>query len=30
MENTPFIGVFLELMERLAYDRDAQLDPTAL
>lgn len=30
MENTPFIGSFLEHMERLAYDRDLQLDPSAL
>jgi hypothetical protein len=29
MENTPFIAAFLEHMERLAYDRDQQLDPTA-
>ena len=29
MENTPFIASFLEHMERLAYDRDAQLDPSA-
>ena len=30
MEATPFIGQFLEHMERLAYDRDKQLDPTML
>ena len=30
MENTPFIGEFLEHMERLAYDRERQLDPSAL
>lgn len=30
MENTPFIGAFLEVMERLAYDGGAQVDPRAL
>ncbi len=30
MEATPFIGAFLEHMERLAYDRDTQLDPHGL
>ena len=30
MENTPFIGAFLEHMERLVYDRDKQLNPAAL
>ena len=30
MENTPFIGEFLEHMERLAYDRERQLDPSEL
>jgi len=30
MENTPFIEQFLEHMERLAYDRDRQIDPGRL
>ena len=30
MENTPFIREFLEHMERLAYDRGSQLDPSDL
>ena len=30
MENTPFIAIFLELMERLAYDGDLQMDTTSL
>ena len=30
MENTPFIHAFLQHMERLAYDRERQLDPSAL
>ena len=30
MENTPFIAPFLEHMERLAYDRERQLDPSQL
>ena len=29
MENTRFIGFFLELMERLAYDQDIHLEPVA-
>ena len=30
MENTPFIALFLELMERHAYDHATQIDPATL
>ena len=30
MEATPFIGAFLEHLERLTYDREKQLDPRGL
>lgn len=30
MENTPFIALFLELMERRAYDHATQIDPATL